>query len=55
MVDESWDVFIKRVFVEKHISGIMFENPRRGSRPLAPSTNAYESSNFIIPKVTCNL
>jgi len=23
------DVFIKRVLVEKHISGIVFENPRR--------------------------
>jgi len=27
MTSESWDVFTKRVFVEKQISGIMYENP----------------------------
>jgi len=27
MVGESWDVFPKRLLVEKHINGIMFENP----------------------------
>jgi len=27
MVGESWGVFTKRVLVEKHISGIMCENP----------------------------
>jgi len=27
MVGESLNVFIKRVFVEKHISDIMYENP----------------------------
>jgi len=32
MVGDSWNVFTKRVLVEKHISGIMCENPR-GARP----------------------
>jgi len=27
VVRKSWDVFTKRVFVEKYISGIMCENP----------------------------
>jgi len=30
MVGESWNVFTKRVLVEKHINGIMYENPRGG-------------------------
>jgi len=30
---ESWDVFTKRLLVEKHISGIMYENPIGGHGP----------------------
>jgi len=36
MVRESWDVFTKRVLVEKHNSGVMCKNP-----PLAPSADAH--------------
>jgi len=36
MVGESWDVFTKQVFGEKHISGIMCENPAVGGRGTAP-------------------
>jgi len=36
MVGESWDVFINRVLVEKHINGIMYENSE-GLRPTPPS------------------
>jgi len=32
-VGKSWDVFTKQVFVEKHISGIMYENPRGPRSP----------------------
>jgi len=34
-VGESWDDLTKRVLVEKHIIGIMYENSE-GPRPLAP-------------------
>jgi len=50
MVGESWDVFTKRVLIEKNINGIMDENS--GSHgPLAlppplPIADAYKSSNF---------
>jgi len=54
MVVENWDVFTKRVLVEKYISGIMYENPESLS-PLAPSADAHESSNFFHAKVTSNL
>jgi len=33
MVDESWDVFTKRMLVEKHISDIMYENPEGACPP----------------------
>jgi len=33
MVDESRDVFTKRVLVEKHISGIMCENSGKATPP----------------------
>jgi len=34
MVSEGWDVFTKRVLVEKHFSGIMYENPEGHDPPL---------------------
>jgi len=40
MVGKSWEVFTKRVLVEKHISGIMCENSREATShwsTLAPS------------------
>jgi len=37
----GWDVFTKRVFVEKHISVIMCENPGEEMALLAPSADAY--------------
>jgi len=43
MIGESWDVFTKRVLVENHISGIMYENP---GGPFL---------QFFHVKVTCNL
>jgi len=37
MVGESWDIFTKRVLVEKHISGVMCKNPGIGhAHSLAP-------------------
>jgi len=36
MVGESWVVFTKRILVEKHINGIMFE-----SAPLAPAADSH--------------
>jgi len=41
MIGESWNAFTKQAFVEKHISGIMCENPERGA-PLLPSADARE-------------
>jgi len=40
MVEESRDVFAKRLLGEKHINGIMCENP--GSRP-SPAADAHGS------------
>jgi len=36
MVGESWDVFTKRVLVEKHINGIIREIPGRATAPCPP-------------------
>jgi len=33
MFGESWDVFTKRMLVEKHINCIMCENPEKGVLP----------------------
>jgi len=33
MVGKSWDVFTKRELVEKHISGIKYENPWGATAP----------------------
>jgi len=49
MVGESWDVFPKRVLNEKHISGIMYDNPR-GPRLLAPSADAHKNRNIFMQK-----
>jgi len=43
MVGESRDVFTKRELVEKHISGIMYENPGGG---LVPSYAANQKTNW---------
>jgi len=41
MVGESREIYAKQVLVEKHTSGIMYENPG-GTGPLAPSADAYD-------------
>jgi len=50
VVGESWDLFTKRVLVEKHISGIMYENPGGPALLRATSADAHESSNFFMQK-----
>jgi len=41
MVSESWDVFTKRMLIEKHISGIMYENLEgHAPPPIASSADA---------------
>jgi len=41
MVGESWDVFTKRVLVEKHISCMMCKNQEGGASPLPTHTSGY--------------
>jgi len=51
MFGESWNVFTKRVLVEKHFSGIMYENPRGPRHPLPPSADdhlSYHSKQHLI-------
>jgi len=37
----NWNVFTKRGLVEKHISDIMYENPRGGPCPPLPTPTHY--------------
>jgi len=46
MVGESWDVFTKRVLVEKHISGIMYMKTRGARSPLC-RRRAYNFVNSV--------
>jgi len=41
MVGENWYVFKQRMLVEKHISGIMNENPGVGHDPFTSSSDAH--------------
>jgi len=50
MVGESWDLFKKRVFGEKHISGIMCENP--GHVPSLPTP--MHKSDKHIDRINCS-
>jgi len=46
MLGESWDVFTKRVLVEKHINGIMYENLEGRAAPCSPTADAHASEVF---------
>jgi len=45
MAGKNWNVFTKRVLVEKHIRGIMYENPggSRTSLPPLPMPTTYNA------------
>jgi len=55
MVGESRNIFTKRVLLEKHINGIMYENPRGATAPLAPSADAPECKWVDNPNKLCTI
>jgi len=44
MVGESWDVFTKRILIEKHISSIIYENPHIIVRTLHCAQNFFKNA-----------